>query len=144
MEVVSPPVGLGFDGKTSIFEAGRLKAAALIRPPIVSEGSPAVGLPLASARFGYVALPILLPIGVGNIEDGEPETGENWLVGEIELGGQHRSVRRLDLYVIVPRAARIEAGHDGAEGVAPLSVGKDVAAQAEALVVIFAVVVGLP
>jgi hypothetical protein len=46
--------------------------------------------------------------------------------------------------VIVPRAARIEAGHDGAEAVAPLGVSKDVAAQAETLVVIFAVVVGLP
>src|SRR5450755_2789508 len=65
-------------------------------------------------------------------------------VGEIELGGQHRSFRRLDLYVIVPRAAGIEAGHDGTEGVTPLGVGKDVAAQAETLVVVFAIVVGLP
>lgn len=87
LEVVSPPVKFGFDGKTGIFETGRLKAAALIRPPMASEGSPPVGLPLASVRFGFVALPILLPIGVGRVEDGEPEAGENWLVGEKELEG---------------------------------------------------------
>jgi hypothetical protein len=34
--------------------------------------------------------------------------------------------------------------HDDAEGIAPLDVGKDVAAPADTLVVIFAVVVGSP
>ncbi len=80
-------MNLGFDGRPGIFEAGRLKAAALIRPLIVSEGSPPVGLLLASVRFGYVALPILLPIGLASTEEGEPETGENWLAGERVLEG---------------------------------------------------------
>ena len=80
-------MNLGFGGIPGIFEAGRLKAAALIRPLIASEGSPPVGLLLASARFAYVALPILLPSGVASAEDGEPETGENWLAGEKALEG---------------------------------------------------------
>lgn len=80
-------MNLGFDGIPGIFEAGRLKAAALIRPLVVGEGSTPVGLLLASVRFGYVALPILLPNGVASTEDGEPETGENWLAGEKVLEG---------------------------------------------------------
>jgi len=77
LEVVSPPANLGFDGRAGIFEVGRLKAAALIRPLTVGEGSPPAGLLLAS----------LLLIGVGIVEEGEPETGENWLAGEKILEG---------------------------------------------------------
>src|SRR5882762_8657297 len=66
------------------------------------------------------------------------------LIRKIELGRQHRPLRRLDLDVIVAGAPGIEARHDGAEGVAPLCVGEDVAAQTEALVVVFAAGVGMP
>jgi hypothetical protein len=38
--------------------------------------------------------------------------------------------------VIVPGAAGVDAGHDSTETVAPLGVGKDMAAQAEPLVVV--------
>jgi hypothetical protein len=43
-----------------------------------------------------------------------------------------------------PGPAGVEAGHDGAEGVAPFRVGKDVSTRAEPLVVVLASVVGPP
>ena len=89
LDIESPPPDLGFDGRPGILEAGRLNAAALIRPPRVSGGSPAVGLPLAGVRFGFLTLSVLLTVGVGSAEVGEPESGENWLAGEMVLDGDN-------------------------------------------------------
>jgi hypothetical protein len=79
-EVVSAPPG--FDGRPGIFKAGRLKAAALIRPLPISEGSPPVGLPLASVRFGYVALPILLVLGVEVLKVVNPKQARTGWLGK--------------------------------------------------------------
>ena len=46
--------------------------------------------------------------------------------------------------MIVTGAARIDRGHDGAEVVATLPIGKDVSAIAEATIVVFAVLIGMP
>src|SRR5260370_40031270 len=66
------------------------------------------------------------------------------LVGKIELRGEHRPLRSLQLDVIVTGAAGIERGHDGAEAIAALAIGKEVAAIAEAGIVVFAALIGVP
>ncbi len=53
-------------------------------------------------------------------------------VGKIQLRREHRLLGSLYLEVIVAGAARIEGGHDGAETIAALGVGKEVPAVAEA------------
>src|SRR5215469_5701217 len=67
-----------------------------------------------------------------------------FFIGKIELGSQQCRPGRLDLYMIVPCATRIETRQNGVEGVVPLGVGEKVAAQAEALIVVFAVIVRVP
>jgi hypothetical protein len=62
----------------------------------------------------------------------------------IELGGEHRSLRSLHFNVIVTGAAWIERGQDGAEALTTLTVGKEVSAIAEAGIVVFAVLIGMP
>ena len=66
------------------------------------------------------------------------------LIGKIELRREHRSFRSLHFNVIVTGAAGIERGHDGAEVVATIPIGKNVSAIAEAGVVVFAVLIGMP
>jgi hypothetical protein len=44
----------------------------------------------------------------------------------------------------MPSAARIERGHDGTEAVATLAIGKNVPAIAEAGIVVFAALIGVP
>ncbi len=66
------------------------------------------------------------------------------LVGEIELGGEHRPLRSLHFEVTVTGAAWIERGQDGAEAITTLTVGKEVSAIAEAGIVVFAVLIGMP
>src|SRR5262249_42594950 len=70
--------------------------------------------------------------------------GVGRLVGEIKLGGEHRPLRRLDLHVVVAGAPGIERRQDGAEAVAAGLVGEEVAAIAEAGIVVFAALVGVP
>jgi hypothetical protein len=71
----------------------------------------------------------------------EVVAGVGGLAGEIELRGQEPLAGRLHLDVIVPGAAGIGSRLDGAEAIAALLVGEDVAAIAEATIVIGAVVV---
>jgi hypothetical protein len=66
------------------------------------------------------------------------------LIGKIELRRKHRSFWSLHFDVIVTGAARIDRGHDGAETIATLIIGKDVSAIAEAGVVVFPVLIGMP
>ena len=66
------------------------------------------------------------------------------LVGEIELGGEHRPLGSLHFDVIVTGAAWIERGQDGAEAIATLTVAKEVSAIAEASIVAFATLIGMP
>ena len=66
------------------------------------------------------------------------------LAGKVELRGEDGLARGLDLHVDVPRAARVDAGHDGLEPIAPALVGELVTAQGEARVVVLAPRVGLP
>ena len=66
------------------------------------------------------------------------------LAWEIELGGQHAAAARLHLHMDVARAADIGAGHDTAQPEAPVGVGELMTTQAEAGIVIPALVVGLP
>src|SRR5262245_5531453 len=66
------------------------------------------------------------------------------LVREIELRGEQLAAGRQHLEVIMTRAAGIESRKDGAETVAALRIGEDVAAVAEAAIVVFAGVVGVP
>ncbi len=54
------------------------------------------------------------------------------LVGEVELGGQNRPVRRLHLDVDVARPAWIDARDDGFQPIEAILVGEQVAAQAVA------------
>src|SRR5262249_52023123 len=63
------------------------------------------------------------------------------LVGEVELGREHRPFWRLHLDVIVPGAAGIDRRQDGAKAVTPLPVAEQVAAVAEAGVVVLALLV---
>src|SRR5262245_25411734 len=66
------------------------------------------------------------------------------LAREIELGGQHASAARLHLHMEVAGAGGVGAGHDAAQPEASVSVGELMAAQAEAGIVVLALVVGLP
>src|SRR3954468_20163859 len=66
------------------------------------------------------------------------------LAGEVELRREDLPVRALHLDVDVARAAGIEAGHDRPQREAPARIGELVPAQAEAVVVVLAVRVGLP
>jgi hypothetical protein len=66
------------------------------------------------------------------------------LIGKIELRREHRSFWSLHFDVIVTGAARIQRGQDGAEVVTTLPIGKDVSAIAEATIVVFAVLIGMP
>ena len=66
------------------------------------------------------------------------------LVGEIKLGGEHRPLWSLHFDVIVTGTAWIECGQDGAEAITTLTVGKEVSAIAEAVVVVFAAVISMP
>ena len=66
------------------------------------------------------------------------------LAREIELGGEDAATRSLHLDVIVPRAAGIKAGDDGLEHEAALRVAELVAAQAVALVIVFAGRIAVP
>ena len=66
-----------------------------------------------------------------------------WWAREIELGGEHRSLRSLHFDVIVTGAAWIERGQDGAEAITTLTVGKEVSAIAEAGIVVFAVLISM-
>src|SRR5262245_10631388 len=66
------------------------------------------------------------------------------LVWKIELRGQDRALRRLHLEVIVARAPGIESRHDGAEAVAAFRIREDMAAKAEAPVVVVPAIVGVP
>jgi hypothetical protein len=79
LEVMLPPPSLGFGGRPGILEAGRLNAAALIRPLTTSEGSPPAALLLASVRSGCVILTNPVFVGVGSVEGGDPEAGESRL-----------------------------------------------------------------
>lgn len=66
-------------------------------------------------------------------------------VGKIELGGQTWPLSpRLNLDVIMSRAARIKARDDRVEGKASLVIGVHVPAQAETFVVVHAIVVSMP
>jgi hypothetical protein len=64
--------------------------------------------------------------------------------GEIKLGGEHRPLWSLLFDVIVTGTAWIECGQDGAEPITTLTVGKEVSAIAEAVVVVFAAVISMP
>ena len=66
------------------------------------------------------------------------------LAGEVELGGQDGAVGGLDLDVDVAGPAGVEAGHDRLQPPGAVGVAELVAAQAVALVVVLAGVVGLP
>src|SRR5262245_11487534 len=66
------------------------------------------------------------------------------LARKVELGGEHAAARRLDLDVEVARAPRIGTGHDRAKAITARGIGVLVAAQPEALVVVVALLVGLP
>src|SRR5262245_51219448 len=72
------------------------------------------------------------------IEDGIARVGS--LAGEVELGRQHRSLRRLHLEVKVTGAPGIDAGHDRLQAIAALVVGELVPAQAIADVIVVAAV----
>src|SRR5260370_4367695 len=67
------------------------------------------------------------------------------LVRKVELGRENRAFSRgLDLDVKMSGPAGVEAGHDGSERVVSLGIREQVAAQAETLVVVFALIVGMP
>src|SRR5712672_2408297 len=74
----------------------------------------------------------------------EVVAGVGGLAGKIELRGQEPLAGRLHLDVIVPGAARIGSGLDGAEAIAALLVGEHMTAIAEAAIVIGAAVVRVP
>ena len=58
------------------------------------------------------------------------------------MRGEHRPLRSLHFDVIVTGTARIERGHDGA--IATLTIGKEMSAIAEAGIVVFAALIGMP
>ena len=64
--------------------------------------------------------------------------------GKVQLRGQHASARRLDLQVIMTRAALVRGRHDGEKAIAALRVGELVAAQAEARIVVLTLGVRMP
>src|SRR5262245_19370707 len=66
------------------------------------------------------------------------------LIGKIELRRKHRPIRSLHFDVIVTGTPRIKGRHDGTEPVTTLAIGKDVSAIAEAGIVVFAVLIGMP
>src|SRR5262245_29142350 len=70
--------------------------------------------------------------------------GISRLVGEVKLRGQNGLVRRLYLYVNMPSPSRIQPRHDGFERVAPRIVGKLMAAQPIADIIIHPTIVTMP
>src|SRR5215510_7328922 len=74
----------------------------------------------------------------------EAVAGVEGFAREIELRGQQPLAGRLHLDVIVPRAPGIEARLDGGEAIAALRIGEDMAAIAEAAIVVFAALVRMP
>ena len=66
------------------------------------------------------------------------------LAGKVELSGESRAIGCLDSYVEMTRSSGIDSRHDGLEPVSAGSVGKLVAAQPVAGIVISAAPVGLP
>src|SRR5206468_5165837 len=89
--------------------------------------------------------------GVGAVPNAQdelaPEDGiarVTGFAGEIELGREHRSLRRLYLDVNMAGPPGVAAGYDRLEAIAALVVGVLMAAQAIAGVVVRAAVVGVP
>src|SRR4029453_2216779 len=74
----------------------------------------------------------------------EAVAGVEGFAREVELRGQEPLAGRLHLDVIVPRAPGIEPRLDGAEAIAALRVGEDMAAIAEAAIVVVAALVRMP
>src|SRR5262252_3126748 len=66
------------------------------------------------------------------------------LVRKVELSGEHASLRRLNLDVVVAGASGVERRQDRAQAVAAVGVGKQMPAIAKADVVIVAALVGMP
>ena len=67
-----------------------------------------------------------------------------WLVGEIELRGEEAAARRLNLDVVVSRAARVELRHNGAKAECTVGTGNDVTTISKADAVVLALVIGVP
>ena len=67
-----------------------------------------------------------------------------WFVGKIELRGQETAARRLDFDVIVPRAARVDGGHNSSKAVCAVGSGDEMAAISKTDVVVFALLVRVP
>src|SRR4029450_6758770 len=63
---------------------------------------------------------------------------------EVQLGRQHRALRRLQLEMKVARPPGIDAGHDRLQAIAALVVGELVTPQTIAGVVVVAAGVGVP
>ena len=60
------------------------------------------------------------------------------------MGREYRLLRSLHFDVIVTGAAWIKGGQDGAETITTLGVSKEVSAIAEAGIVVFAALIGMP
>src|ERR1043166_398811 len=118
------------------FSAGCCTRCPLIRAPVLAEVEDEIE-PAEQAVVGlgkpHVELATIEPVGA--VER---------LVGEIELRREHGPARRLHLHVDGAGAPLACARDDGAQGEAAGLVGEQMPAQAEAAVVVAALVVRLP